>query len=45
MAKNIIDQMTGDAPRELPPHKNQPVELGRLGCLVLRIKLTHYRIC
>jgi hypothetical protein len=34
MAKNIIDQMTGDAPREAPPVKNAAaVELGRLGGL------------
>jgi hypothetical protein len=34
MAKNIIDQMTGDAPRELPPVKNAAaVELGRRGGL------------
>ena len=34
MAKNIIDQMTGDAPRELPPTKNPAaVELGRRGGL------------
>ena len=32
MAKSIIDQMTGDAPREVPPAKNPAaVELGRLG--------------
>ena len=35
MAKNIIDQMTGDAPREVPPTKNPAaVELGRRGGLV-----------
>jgi hypothetical protein len=35
MAKSIIDQMTGDAPRELPPVKNPAaVELGRRGGLV-----------
>lgn len=34
MAKNIIDQMTGDAPREFPPVKNAAaVELGRRGGL------------
>ena len=34
MAKNIIDQMTGDAPREVPPTKNAAaVELGRRGGL------------
>lgn len=34
MAKNIIDQMTGDAPREAPPKKNPAaVELGRRGGL------------
>lgn len=34
MAKNIIDQMTGDAPREFPPVKNPAaVELGRRGGL------------
>ena len=33
-AKNIIDQMTGDAPRQLPPTKNPAaVELGRRGGL------------
>jgi hypothetical protein len=35
IAKNIIDQMTGDAPREVPPTKNPAaVELGRRGGLV-----------
>ena len=34
IAKNIIDQMTGDAPREVPPVKNPAaVELGRRGGL------------
>ncbi len=32
MAKNIIAQITGEAPRETPPVKNAAaVELGRLG--------------
>ena len=35
MAKSIIDQLTGDAPREVPPTKNPAaVELGRRGGLV-----------
>ena len=35
MAKSIIDQMTGDAPREVPTTKNPAaVELGRRGGLV-----------
>jgi len=34
MAKSIIDQITGDAPKEVPPTKNPAaVELGRRGGL------------
>ena len=35
MAKSIIDQLTGDVPREVPPTKNPAaVELGRRGGLI-----------